>query len=69
MEKEYIILFKHYSLAAKLDTGIANDSEFDENFREYARTFRMKVITLKESMEVAERSYLAAKNALNGKLF
>lgn len=67
IEKEYINLFKHYSLAAKLDTGIANDPEFDENVREYARTFGMKVITLKGSMEVAERSYLAAKNAITGK--
>lgn len=66
MEKEYTKLIKHYCFVAKIDTGLANNPDFDENVQEYARTFGMKVIDLKGTMDIAEQSYLAARNALKG---
>ncbi|MDQ1253563.1 MAG: hypothetical protein QG646_2735 [Euryarchaeota archaeon] len=57
-----------YCLAAQIDTGIENDSEFDENVEEFARKYDMKITNLKGSIEIAEQSYLAAKNTVTGKL-
>lgn len=51
-----------YCLAAKIDTGVADNSLFDENVKEFAFRYNMKVAELKGSMEIAERSYLAARN-------
>jgi len=56
-----------YCLAAKIDTGFANSSEFHENVQEFARKFEMKIICLKGNMEIAEQSYLAARNSTTGK--
>ncbi len=67
IEKEYIKLSKHYCLAVKIDTGLANNSEFNENVQEYARTYGMKIIDLKGNVEITEQSYLAARNAVTGK--
>lgn len=65
--KEYVKLGKHFKLAVKIDTGVANNTEFHENAQEYARTFGTKIVDLKGSVEIVERSYLAARNAITGK--
>lgn len=54
-------------MAIKIDTGLANDSEFHENAQEYARIFGMKIVDRRGSVEVAEQAYLAARNAVIGK--
>jgi hypothetical protein len=51
----------------KIDTGLANNSEFNENVQEYARTYGMKIIDLKGSVEIAEQSDLAARNVVTVK--
>lgn len=56
-----------YCLAAKIDTGLANNSKFDENVKEFARKYDMKITDLKGSMEIAEQSYLAARNGTTKK--
>jgi len=56
-----------YCLAAKIDTGLANNPEFQENVQEFACTFGMKITDLKGSTEIAEQSYLAARNGITGK--
>jgi hypothetical protein len=53
-----------YCLAAKIDTGPANNSEFDENVKEFACKYDMKITYLRGSMEIAEKSYLAARSAV-----
>jgi hypothetical protein len=56
-----------YCLAAKVDTGLENNSEFHENVQEFARTYGMKITNLKGSAEIAEQSYLAARNGVTEK--
>ncbi len=56
-----------YCRAAKIDTGFANKSEFDENVKEFACKFDMKVTDIKGNMEVAEHSYFAARNVVTEK--
>jgi len=56
-----------YCLTAKIDTGLANNPEFQENVQEFACTFGMKITDLKGSTEIAEWSYLAARNDVTGK--
>jgi hypothetical protein len=56
-----------YCMTAKIDTGLENNSEFDENVAEFARKYDMKITDLKGSVEIAEQSYLAARNAVTGK--
>ncbi len=51
-----------YCMTAKIDTGFANNPEFDENVKEFASKFDMKITDLKGSMEIAEQSYLTARN-------
>jgi len=58
-----------YCMAAKINTEFANNSEFDENIKEFARKFAMKITNLKGSMEIAEQSYFAARNNITGELF
>jgi hypothetical protein len=56
-----------YCLAAKIDTGLANNSSFDENVKEFASKYDMKITHLKGSMEIAEQSYLVARNGTTKK--
>jgi hypothetical protein len=51
-----------YCMAAKIDTGLVHNSEFDENVKEFACRYDMKIADLKGSVEIAEQSYLAARN-------
>jgi Protein of unknown function (DUF1638) len=55
-----------YCIAAKIDTGLANNLEFDGKVKEFARKYDMKITDLKGSMEIAEQSYLAARNGMTG---
>jgi hypothetical protein len=52
-----------YCITAKIDTGLANNSQFDENVKEFASKYDMKITHLRGSMEIAEQSYQAARNA------
>ncbi|AYK16090.1 MAG: DUF1638 domain-containing protein [Methanosarcina flavescens] len=56
-----------YCLAAKIDSGILNDPEFDINVKEFACTFDMRVVNLKGNVEITEQSYLNARNGIAGK--
>jgi hypothetical protein len=56
-----------YCLAAKIDTGAANNSAFDENVKEFASKYDMQITHLKGSLEIAEQSYLAARNSTTKK--
>jgi hypothetical protein len=56
-----------YCLAAKIDIGLANNSEFNENVKEFACKFNMRITKLKGSMEIAEQSYLAARDFITRK--
>ena len=56
-----------YCLAAKIDSGLINDPDFNINVKEFACTFGMKVVNLKGSMEITEQSYLNARNGATGK--
>jgi hypothetical protein len=50
-----------YSRVVKLDTGLSYDPDFHENVREFARNFDMEIVEIKGSVELAEKSYSAAK--------
>lgn len=56
-----------YCLAAKIDTEPSNSSQFDENVKEFASKYDMKITHIKGSMEIAEQSYLAARNSITKK--
>lgn len=52
-----------YCMTAKINTGLlANNSEFDENVKIFAQKFNMKITNLNGSVEIAEGSYLNARN-------
>lgn len=51
-----------YCLAAQIDSGLTNDPDFYINVKDFACTFSMKVINLKGNLEIAEQSYLNARN-------
>lgn len=53
-----------YCLAAKIDTGILYEPDFYRNVQEFALAFGMKVTDIKGSAEIAEQSYLAAREAI-----
>lgn len=56
-----------YCLAAKIDTGLEDNSEFDENVKEFACKYDMRITDLKGNVEIAEQSYLIARNAVTEK--
>jgi hypothetical protein len=51
-----------YCMTAKIDTGLVDNLEFDENIKEFVQKFNMKITDLKGSVEIAEKSYLTAQN-------
>lgn len=53
-----------YSRVVKLDTGLSYDPDFHKNVRDFARTFDMEIIEVKGSVELAEKSYRAAKKSV-----
>lgn len=55
-----------YCMTAKIDTELLVDnSEFDENVKEFAKKFNMKITNIKGSVEIAEKSYFTARNNVN----
>lgn len=53
-----------YSRVVKLDTGLSYDPDFHKNVLDFARTFDMEIIEVKGSVELAEKSYRAAKKSV-----
>ncbi|AKB54629.1 hypothetical protein A9239_08755 [Methanosarcina sp. A14] len=56
-----------YCLAAKIDSGLADNPEFHANVKEFAFTFDMKVVNLRGSLEITEQSYMNARNGATEK--
>jgi len=52
---------KLYGRAAKINTGLLYEPDFDKNVRDFARFFNLKIVELKGSKKIAEQSYQNAK--------
>lgn len=59
----------HYRRAAKINTGLSSDPDFQKNVLAFAHYFEMELIEIKGSAEIAKRSYASAKKALIEKSF
>ncbi len=46
---------------AKIDTGLSYEPDFDENVRDFARLFNLKIVELQGSKKIAEESYKKAR--------
>ncbi len=53
---------KRYRRVAKINTGLTYEPDFDENVRDFARSFNLKIIELQGSKKIVEQSYQNAKN-------
>jgi hypothetical protein len=58
MGKKYM---KRYGRVAKINTGLSYEPDFDENVRDFARFFNLKIVELQGSKKIAEQSYKNAK--------
>jgi hypothetical protein len=58
MGKKYM---KRYGRVAKINTGLSYESDFDENVRDFARFFNLKIVELQGSKKIAEQSYRNAR--------
>ncbi len=52
---------KRYWKVAKINTGLSYEPDFDENVRDFARSFNLKIVEIKGSKKIAEQSYKDAK--------
>ena len=52
---------KLYGRAAKINTGLSYEPDFDKNVRDFARFFNLKIVELQGSKKIAEQSYQNAK--------
>jgi hypothetical protein len=52
---------KLYGRAAKINTGLSYEPDFDKNVRNFARFFNLKIVELQGSKKIAEQSYQNAK--------
>ena len=52
---------KLYGRAAKINTGLSYEPDFDNNVRNFARFFNLKIIELQGSIKITEQSYNNAK--------
>ncbi|KAB2945246.1 MAG: DUF1638 domain-containing protein (plasmid) [Candidatus Methanoperedens sp.] len=52
---------KLYGRAAKINTGLSYEPDFDKNVRDFARFFDLKIVELQGSKKIAEQSYQNAK--------
>ncbi len=52
---------KRYGKVAKINTGISYEPDFDENVRDFAQSFNLKIVELQGSKKIAEQSYQNAK--------
>jgi hypothetical protein len=62
--KEDYLKDPRYSRIVKLDTGLLYDPDFHKNVQDFARTFDMEIMEVKGSVELAEKSYRAAKKGV-----
>jgi hypothetical protein len=53
-----------YSRVVKLDTGLSYDPDFYKNVWDFAHIFNMEVVEIKGNVELAEKSYRAAKKGV-----
>jgi len=52
---------KLYGRAAKINTGLSYEPDFDKNVRDFAQFFNLKIVELQGSKKIAEQSYKNAK--------
>ncbi|NJD76615.1 MAG: DUF1638 domain-containing protein [Candidatus Methanoperedens sp.] len=52
---------KRYGRVAKINTGLSYEPDFDENVRDFARSFNLKIVEIEGSKKIAEQSYRDAK--------
>jgi hypothetical protein len=52
---------KLYGRAAKINTGLSYEPDFDKNVKDFARFFNLKIVELQGSKKIAEQSYQNAK--------
>jgi hypothetical protein len=52
---------KLFGRAAKINTGLSYEPDFDKNVRDFARFFDLKIVELQGSKKIAEHSYKNAK--------
>ena len=52
---------KLYGSAAKINTGLSYEPDFDKNAREFARFFNLKITELEGSKKIAQQSYQNAR--------
>jgi len=52
---------KLYGRAAKINTGLSYEPDFDKKVRDFARFFNLKIVELQGSTKIAEKSYQNAK--------
>jgi hypothetical protein len=62
--KEDYLRDPRYSRVVKLDTGLSYDPDFHKNIQNFARIFDMEIMEVKGSLELAKKSYRAAKKGL-----
>jgi hypothetical protein len=62
--KDNFLKDPRYSRVVKIDTGLSYDPDFHKNVRDFARTFDMEIVEVKGSVELAEKSYRAAKKSV-----
>ena len=60
-DKKYI---RRYRRVAKINTGLSYEPDFDENVRDFARFFNLKIVEIQGSKKIAEQSYQNARTYL-----
>jgi len=58
LDKKFL---KLYGRAAKINTGLSYEPDFDKNAKDFARFFNLKIVELQGSKKIAEQSYQNAK--------
>ncbi len=52
---------KRYGKVAKINTGLSYEPDFDENVRDFVRSFNLKIMEIQGSIKIAKQSYQNAK--------
>ncbi len=52
---------KRYGKVAKINTGLSYEPDFDENVRDFARSYNLKIMEIQGSIKIAKKSYQNAK--------
>ncbi len=56
--KKYI---RRYGKVAKINTGLSYEQDFDENVKDFARSFNLKIVEIQGNKKIAEQSYRHAR--------